>query len=280
MRKHRQGFSRSGRSGFNVFWLIILILFTTMGVYGKMKISSHWLDDGITIDGQMEDWKGALVYVKNKGISLGILNDEDHLALCVIVSDRKILMQVMGRGLAIWFDPSGKTKKIRGIKFPIGASMEDVGGGMRMGPPDPDRIKDLFQESLDEIEILENGEKNGYRYPLSSLKGLEACAKITHGLMVCELRIPLQQGQNELFSIGWNRDLSLTICLETPKIEPPDRSGMGPGSGGIPTGGMPGGRGGMRGGGRGMRPPGMDFSHPKPLKIKARVILATKNPGD
>lgn len=262
------------------FWLVVAILVMTTGGYGKVKISSRWLDPGIAIDGMMGDWQDTLVYLKKKGVSMGVMNNDDHLVLCLVVSDRKNLMQIMGRGLAIWINPSGKTKKIRGIKYPVGIAVEDFREGSRMGPPDPDRIRDLFQESLDEIEILENGEENGYRYPLGSLKGLEACVKMTHGLMVCELRIPLRQRENELFSIGWGGASPLTIEFETPKIEMPERGGMGPGSGGVRMGGRPGGRGGMKGGGRGMGRPGMGVDRPKPLKIRARVILAENTPND
>jgi hypothetical protein len=64
------------------------------------------------------DWPGPLVPFNDEPVSIGAANDGESM---FVVSDGKrppARMQIVRRGLIVWFDLGGKDKKRFGLKFP------------------------------------------------------------------------------------------------------------------------------------------------------------------
>ena len=115
---------------------------------------------------------------------------------------------------------------------------------------------------------------------------IETKIGLENGNLIYELKVPLQINEETPFSIGLDTEKTISICFETPEIDPEElkkermnerpegfKGGRKPG-GGMPGRGM--GRGGM--GGKGMKS-GVSSNMPTPerLKLWVTVPLAENN---
>jgi len=185
-------------------------------------------------------------------------------------------------GMTLWFDAEGGKEKSLGIHFPVGVS--DQGDMREMMRPegmqtDPADFQKLFAESIKELEIIRSDSTGTRRMALGQANNEDIYVQLsaTGGGFVYELRIPLNADSASPIAIGADAGGLIGIGLETPEIDMSKmRERMG---GGMRGGGRSGGgRGGsMPGGGLGGRPGGgRGFERPKPLKIWAKVQLATQ----
>lgn len=264
---------------------LFLLTFFLVGC-GTFELSSNWRDREITVDGKSDDWMGEMIYFEEENISVGLLNDESFMYICMIAENPFVLNRVMRQGLTIWFDPDGGKEKAFGIKFPIGmqgrqgqrAPQRTRGEERIRGEEqDQERLQRAFRRSMAELEILGPGKDEKKRIAVEEATGIDIYLEATSGLFVYELKVPLLHGEQQPYAVGAEAGSSVSIGLETPKIDRDamrermgGRSGMG-GRGGMGGRSGMGGRGGMGMGGRG----GMQM--PKPLKIWAVVQLASGN---
>ena len=85
----------------------------------------------ITVDGHLDDWTGDLKPMGTDPFSVQVANDQDYLYLRVTASDPAVRNEIVRRGLIVWFDESGGTKKHFGIHSPVVESLssDDPNGG-------------------------------------------------------------------------------------------------------------------------------------------------------
>jgi len=120
MRTLSKGFKRIFTSRLHaVSFILFLLTFFLVG-YSKLELDSGWRERQITVDGRNDDWLGTMMYFEKEKVSLGLLNDENFMYICLIAEDQLIRNQVMRQGFTLWFDSNGSKKKTFGIKFPIG----------------------------------------------------------------------------------------------------------------------------------------------------------------
>ncbi len=260
---------------------ILFILTILFVACDQFHLNSIWRDREVSIDGKHDDWLNALMYFEEENISLGLLNDESFMYICMIVEDPMIRSQIMIQGFTLRFKPDGGKKKIFGIKFPIGLSEErmqtrgmqekNVPMKPRRGELDPEMVRQAPMRQITELEILGPGKDESVRMPIEQAKGIHVAINSSSGTLVYELKIPLSQDEQNPYAIGAKAGSTIGIRLKTPKFRRPSmRRGM---AGGMPGGGGRGGMGGMSGGG--MRGGGMRPRMPGPLKVKASVQLAS-----
>lgn len=275
-----------------IFSFLILFGIFQVGCSSTIELKSNWLDREIKVDGKSDEWVGAMAYFESQNISVGVLNDNDFIYICMIADEPQIRSQVIGRGLMLWFDPEGGSKKSFGIKYPVGIQME--GGFQRPGAEgrredfqDRDkRMQELLEDSSSELEILASGRKEGKRMFVEEARGLEVKLAAYSGMIVYECKIPFSPSDEYPYAVGTKAGDMIGIGIETPEIdlnamrdEMGDRMPPGGGGGrGMPPGGsMGGGRGGRQGGmgmgGRGRR-------MPTQLKVWTVVQLASESEGD
>ena len=256
-----------------LFFMLFLLTFCMVGC-GTLELNSDWRDREIAVDGSNDDWLGNMMYFEKEYVSLGLLNDEKFIYICLIAEDQIIRNQVMGQGFTLWFDPDGGKKKTFGIKFPIGIQpgerqdrrkrpgsipMED-----RRDQENLEGLRQARMKQMAELEILGPGKEKSVRMPVEKAKGIYVNVELSSGMLVYEIKVPLERSEEYPYAVGTKAGNLVGIGLETSKVKRPSkRSGMSGRSGAGGRGGM----GGMRGGGMG---PQM----PKPLKIWAVVQLA------
>jgi hypothetical protein len=255
--------------------LILLFLTIFFAACVQFQLSSLWRDRKVTVDGKHDDWLNALMYFEEENISLGLLNDESFMYICMVVEDPMIRNQIMIQGFTLRFDPAGGKKRIFGIKFPVGLSEEemqmrwmregDVPMKPRRGEQDPEMVRQVQMRQMTELEILGPGKDEKVRIPISEAKGINITINSSSGTLVYELKVPLSQDDQNPYAIGAKAGSSIGISLKSAKFRRPNMRG---GMGGMPGGGRRDGMGRMPGG-------GMRFQMPGPLKVNAIVQLAS-----
>ena len=262
---------------------VIILLFSQVGC-SAFEIDSLWREKEILIDGNSSDWLGALVYLEDNGVSVGIQNDEHDLYICLLAESSFLRSQVMRRGFTIWFDQAGGKDKRFGIKFPLGMPIPETRLQARNELTDRiDREQKLERiESLnDKLEIVGPGKDDQRRIPLNKVKGIEVFIDAASGLLVYELKVPLKQSEGNPYAIQASAGDTIGVGFEMPKIDRGALRGERPGGAGVQSGGGisggMGGKGGMRGGGRSGGRGGMGRSSSeagKGLKIWVKTLLA------
>ena len=274
-RNPSQGFKKAFASRLPALSLILFLLTFFLAGCGLFEVDSKWRDREIVIDGKSGDWLNAMLYFEEERISLGLLNDDNSLYVCMIVDDPFIRGQIIRQGFELWFDPKDGKKKIFGIKFPLGMlepekPPEDTEAKKVPLKPgrseqEPENIGQALRRQMDELEILGPGKDESQKMPVEKAEGIEVKIEIASGMIVYELKVPLQLSEEFPFAINAEPGDLIGVRLEVPKMDLGEmRRRMGGGRG------MPGGMGGMRMPGGGMRP-----RMPEPLKIRAKVLLAS-----
>jgi hypothetical protein len=237
---------------------ILMVLMTSLGCGGGLKMTSDWRDHDIQIDGNQSDWRDAMTFIEKKNVSVGITNDKDFLYLAFAAGDQAQRRQFMMRGLILWLDAHGGEKKTLGIRFPVGLSGPGDGFGMRPADreSDPEAMDEAFEQSLTGLEIIGPEKDQTQRFRFGELAGVEVRIGDPRNSFFYELKIPLDKAKQYPFAIALGTGEKLGVGFETPKFdreamrERMRQSGFGGGRGG--SGGFGGGRGGF-GGGRGGR---------------------------
>jgi hypothetical protein len=242
------------------------------------SVASHWRTGDIVVDGSAGEWDGLTAALTGVKVSAGLANDGERLYVCLLASDPQTREQILRRGLIIWFDPAGGTRKMFGITFPVGLlEVAEGRSGMRAGrstakkPPEPIEI-------VNRLEVLGPKKDDRRSLVLDMAPGISVTIGQPEGMLVYELSVPLERTQDHPYAIGTKPGSIIGVGLATPEQErvivPAERPGPS-GSGG--RGGFGGIGGGSMGGGTGGRPPdaNRDAIKPlKPMKIWLKVQLA------
>jgi hypothetical protein len=259
----------------------------------RQRIDSHWRERDVVIDGDNGEWPGPLLRVDpNQSLTAAAVNDGQFLYVVLSTSDAALRAQIMGQGLIVWFDPSGGTKKVFGVKYPVGMAPGDMPGrgrGFRRRDPatgagegstadggEP-RQRAGVPDPPNRLEIYGPEKGDAHSFVPEAVPGIAVKVGQVEGSLVYELKVPIAKTTELPYAIGARNGALLGFGIETPKMERPSREGRGGREGGMGGMGGMGGRGGMgRGGGRGggMGGRGDLFQPPKPLKEWATIQLA------
>lgn len=263
-------------------WILLLAV-PGMAHAGVPKLESHWRTGDVTINAAAEEWDGAWTYVKQAKMDVGVLNDDEFLYLCLVTRDPGVGRQLMLQGLTVWLDPEGGEAQTLGVRYPIGLrtaiNTPPEPGSLR----DPEAMRQLFEASLEDLEILGPGIDDVERLEVGELQGAEIALNRIGERMVYELKIPLRRGEGRPFGIGLADGRAIGISLVSPEMERPagrEHGGFHGGFGGPGGGRGPGGGGGFGGprdgrdGGRGERRGGDGFERPKPIDLRTTIQLA------
>lgn len=234
--------------------LSVAVLAATIGAAscGAEKLKSQWRDMDVAIDGQSTEWDGAIHDFSDEQIGVGVRNDLEHLYVALIIGNARTQSEALSRGFTVWFDPTDKQVRTFGIRYPLGVADKDRPAFIRalMDGEDFDSLMTTYKALPARMELLASAEGPAVSAPTND-HGIEVAARIDHGLLIYELKVPLTASAQAPRAIGAQAGKAFAVGIETPEmIAPP--SGR-PGGERGPGGGGPGGGGGM---GRGGPPPG------------------------
>jgi hypothetical protein len=257
------------------YFLIVLLVSLFCGCK-SIELKSYWRDREIKIDGNGDDWQGKTWVIKDlPNVAVGFMNDDKYLYLSLSISDRSLQRQIMFRGLTLWFDRSGGEEKKLGIHYPLGMGMMDAPMNRRRSPDEFDRMRDSMPNFPDkfsnEVEILGPAEGEHQRMKIQETGGIEIALRSNNGLLVYEMKIPLEDNGPKPYAIGTTIGSIIGVGAETESNSMRSEGGDRPRLGDSPGSGFGGRRGGMRGGGA---PPSGTRENREPLKLWAKVQLA------
>jgi hypothetical protein len=256
--------------------LLCLALLCQTACGGGIDLNSHWRDREIVIDGADADWGEGRYILENVPISIGVMNDVDHLYLTMVTGDHDLQMLIAMRGLELWLDPKGAKRQVFGLRLP-GAIRPNEHGEMpfgdiastwdgsarRRGPGrgmrtmDPRRLQALFDSMTDSrIRVLDSPEDEGWETSAGVADAIQVKLTYAQGRLVYEARLPLQYLGDPTYTIAATSKTRVGVGLKIPNFMPSElqnmrgaRTGAG-GSRGSGLGGpsIGGGRRGMGGG--------------------------------
>ncbi len=275
-----------GRSEF--FPLVLAFLLAT-GCGGKVYlVSSLGPTQAIVVDGNMDDWSGALSYVAKDHLFVGFVNDRDDLFICMTKEISEGRGPGRMGGWTVWIDPAGGSRKTMGIRLaPPGGPPEE-----RLSEEGPERRpveKPAEGEQGGQLLTIDRGADLEILGPSGNVlrklsteaaarEGLEVRTGFSGGSFVLEARIPLEASEGHPIAVGAGPGGQVGIGFLSSRPDRRDRRAGQPGGGMGRGGGVPGVRGGgtmggPSGGMRGAMPPNMDPDISKDIKVWTRVRL-------
>ena len=264
--------------------IINIILIATIGITlvscNQIKLESTWADEEISIDGELGEWQNNMIVTKNSNIGVGFANDNDNMYIALVAIDRNSIMQVLSNGFTVWIDSKGGKSKHFGVRFPIGHNKNEMMGLLQKRNQNAQDYDFIIQGLLTgqyEIEIIGPGKNQIARFDLNNSTGIDVVAAYKNGEFTYEIKIPLQNTSENLYSINVESGATIGVGFTTPEIDPGTMKGSPSGGsmGGHSGGGMGKGRGGGQGqGGRmGGQSGGAKRQRPNPINYWAKLTL-------
>ncbi len=242
-----------------LFICYLFLLVSFVGCASGKEFTSSFKKDEIQIDGSRADWQDKLVADEDESISVGFINDEQNLYLCLTTKNRMRMMQILRDGFTVWIKSPTNSKKTIGIKYPIADNSEVRGQRQFDGSPmTNDKFDKIFTEMISkqtEILIVNKDLFPLTALPLINKEGLEIKLGFHNDELIYEMKIALKDFCKGEYCVDANLGDQIEMTLQTEKNEMGrgGKRGMGPG----------GGMGGQRGGSR--KPPEGGMEKFKPL---------------
>ncbi len=265
-------------------FLPLTILFLSVAGCGSLELKSHWRERPVLIDGNIDEWKNAMVQIEGKPWIVGLMNDSNYLYVAFVTTDRPLQRQIMFRGMTLWFDHEGGEERRFGIKFPLGFEgmrQREYAGDFQNDPAREDTLTEGIPSDTSEAEIFGPGPDEHHRVRLEELKQVALKMDLSQGRLTYELRVPLTDNGPDPYAIGTRIGTEVGVGIETtPRL---GRSGSGGESGRseMPGGGI-GREGGRRGrggygGGYGGSRSSRSGQEQEPLSLWAKVALSSSS---
>jgi hypothetical protein len=87
-------------------------------------MQSVWRSRDVKIDGQNEEWDGAMHIFDVQRLDVGLMNDEQCVYLSLFAGDHERQSQVLASGCTVWLAADDKKAKSFGVRFPHGLAPE------------------------------------------------------------------------------------------------------------------------------------------------------------
>lgn len=180
-----------------LFILFIGAVLVLIAGCGDEEITSVWNQSVITIDGNQSDWEGELHYLSDQQSAIGIANDKDFLYLCLATNDTAKMFQFFTTGFTVWLESKNGDEKI-GIQYPMrsGEMRRMVQSRNRQYEgerPDAKVRLNEFRAQQTEIGLVNEDNFLLTVYPLTNDLGLNVDLGVQIGLLVYEMKIPLNK---------------------------------------------------------------------------------------
>ena len=259
--------------------LLLASLMVIAASCNQDAIAARWPTAPITIDGDQSDWQGALHRPEGRELAVGVMNDDAWLYVTFSSPNQRTLGQIVRGGFTLWLDPTGRQRKLLGLRYPIGTVNlgleERTGLRSRRDRPDPEVLLAKVEATESAVEVIGPARHDLAHVPPAGEGGIQvALGWSPYGRFVYELRIPLAVSDATPHAVGAAPGQAIALGFEAGGLDARTRR---PGGGLSGSGGLGGGRGGLGrpGGGRGALSGGGRRGDPgQPIDHWVRVTLA------
>ena len=264
----------------SLIFLVGVLLFS-LAACSEPTLISNWQSSEIKIDGNTNDWAGALKYFEDEKAAIGVSNNNDYIYFCLATSDNAKIMRILRNGFTVWLDPQSSDGETIGIQFPIKRFSKSIIDRTRPGMKEEENSADNLKKMINKFKIDQNEILivNEDKFPLSAFPlvnnaGIEVNINYEMHQFVYELKFPLANNTLDNFYIDVLPNEIVRVGFESGEINKPevgDRDNMS-GSGNSDRMSS-GGRGGKRGGGRSGNTDSMQ-KNTEPIEFYVEIKLA------
>ncbi|MEO6324506.1 MAG: hypothetical protein ABIT01_16405, partial [Thermoanaerobaculia bacterium] len=84
------------------------------------QLRSSWRQADVRVDGVADEWGSRFVALPSVPIDAAVQNDDAYLYVCLRTKDDATKKQLLGVGLSLYLDATGKEDRAFGVRFPVG----------------------------------------------------------------------------------------------------------------------------------------------------------------
>ncbi|MEO6905990.1 MAG: hypothetical protein ABI148_06490 [Ginsengibacter sp.] len=200
-------------------FLLLSLFFTSSSIFAQDNPSARWTKNGITVDGNVQDWNSLKHYDNQSRLFFDFKNDSNDLYLCFQTKDETNQAKIMRSGMKIILSDkiNGKHKSI--INFPLG--IKNTGKSTNSEDkiqPDPLASHQskyaIFLASDTVMEVKGFANINGLIFP-NDISGIHAAINWDSvNTLTYEIAIPFK----ELFGNNFNlknisKEISINVII-------------------------------------------------------------------
>jgi hypothetical protein len=214
---------------FHLLLVMPVPLILLNGCSGGLKLTSDWQQGEMNIDGSDSEWQRGLYYDKESDFVYGVRNDDKYVYIFLKTQNRFTQMQIMERGLTVWFDREGGKNQAFGVQYPM--SRQETHAGFS---PDSneEKLHTFLDQAFPELEIIGPKKEDIQRFSALEAPGIRVKLGRTRETLVYELRVPLKKTSEYPFAIEPISGGRIGIEFETREFKPEQsKGGMRVGSG-------------------------------------------------
>jgi len=199
---------------------VLLILLN--GCSGGLKLTSDWQQGEMNIDGSDSEWQRGLYYDKESDFVYDVRNDDKYVYIFLKTQNRFTQMQIMVRGLTVWFDREGGKNQEFGVQYPM--SRQETRTGFS---PDSneEKLPTFLDQAFPELEIIGPTKEDIQRFSALEAPGIRVKLGRTRETLVYELRVPLKKTSEHPFAIEPISGSRIGIEFETGEFKPEQSKG-------------------------------------------------------
>ena len=204
--------------------VLLIILFSCFFITGCRSsdiINSTWTDEPPALNGNYDDWRGKTFVAQDENLMIGAQNDTNFLYMVIMTGTQSNQMQILGRGMTVWFDKTGGNDKDLGLKFPMGKTEAVMNPPFKRneGENNSDMLNQMVNDAMAEgkLEVSGPGDSKRILY-LANEKSIVINLTFNNSVLIYELKIPLSNKFDNSFNLGVNDSTSVGVGFETPEF--------------------------------------------------------------
>ena len=185
------------------FTLVLGVLCLTPAAIAKSKIESRWLDREIVVDGEIDEWRDALTFVRSVDSFVAMFNDDEFLYLCLYSQSSENASQFAIHGLRVRMEGDSGSFEVH---YPRGSGEASATSG----------VPRVSGESVVELRVA--GQRDPVAVAAGGEAGIEAGVSL-RGSFVYELKLPLVASDSRPWAPGLAAGERFKLVIENPQLD-------------------------------------------------------------
>lgn len=192
---------------------------TLVPVSADVTIAASWRSEDGLVDGSIDEW--ARLERVESGPAVAVQNDATSLYLAVASND-PVVREQLATGVIVWIDGTGRRRQAFGIRLDglVRRSLPGANPGTTAASA---IAEERVLNPLDEFDLLGPARLQRRLIDNPADVGMAAASGVTDGMVVYELRVPLERAGTAPHAIGAKPGTTIAVGLETPTDPRPAR---------------------------------------------------------
>lgn len=203
---------------FLLIFVSLIIIILTAGCK-ELIVSSHWISQPVTIDGQIDDWGDLPVsYFKDQDAVVAVCNDSSRLYLQFRTKNADWARTIKMSGLTVYVDNQGKKNKDFYLKFTGGPDNPLFHGlqgndSVKVRQDIPPEMRDRIKNKKPELICFDKKRYLDKQIPMSGSEGPAVGFGSEYGFYIYEFSVPLHKSTVNDYGIEATPGQKMSIGL-------------------------------------------------------------------